>query len=208
MALDGFERGKDQIHSNGEIMKIRRIACLSLAIALAMMAYGCTQKASAPSVADVQSGVEQAQTLNVFKGKIVGRSNKARTISIEVGKGNDVKTVMLRFDDATTGLEHAAKGEAAIIAWEKRGSDMFATSVKPKLAKLPPGVQEITPEKVKQLVDLGKDFMLVDSRPASRYAQSHLPGAVSIPVNQMKSFLKSFPADKTKLLVFYCGGFT
>jgi len=189
-------------------MNKRRVAFIPVAVVIAMLAFGCARKESTPPIATMQPAVEQAKIATVYTGKIVGRSNKAKTIAIEVGKGDKAKTMMVRFDDATTGLEHAAKGEAAIINWEMRGRDRFAVSVEPKLAKLPAGVSEVTPEKVKQLIDGDNDLMIVDSRPAKRYDQSHLPGAVSLPIDEMKTAMNILPADKNKLLVFYCGGYT
>ncbi len=50
-------------------------------------------------------------------------------------------------------------------------------------------------------------MMIIDSRPGSRYAQSHLPGAVSIPVEDMKTKAADIlPKEKDKLLFFYFGG--
>lgn len=142
----------------------------------------------------------------VYKGKVVGKSNKAKQISIAVGKGKKAKTIMVSFDDKTKGLEHAAKGHGAIIAYEMRDGVPFATVIKPKLAKLPPGVTVITPAEVNSLINSDKDFLLVDSRPGNRYSASHLPGAVSIPVCEMQELLQNLPKDKEKLLIFYCGG--
>lgn len=189
-------------------MKKRLATVVPMTIALAMVTYGCAQNGSAPSNAAMKPAVEQVKDASLYKGKIVGRSNKAKSIAVAVGKGDKAKTMMVRFDDATTGLEHAAKGEAAIVSWQMRGSDRYAVSIKPKLARLPAGVSEITPEKVKQLLDGDTNLMIVDSRPAKRYDQSHLPGAVSLPIDEMKTAMNLLPADKNKLLVFYCGGYT
>lgn len=180
---------------------------IPLCIVVSMMAWGCAQnKTTAPDTA-VKPAAAKKQEGNVYKGKIVGKSNKAKTISIEVGKGDKAKTIMVRFDGKTKGVEHAAKGEAAIIAWEVRGSDKFATVIKPKLAKLPEGVSEIKSKELKKMIDAGTDFALVDSRPMKRYAQAHLPGAISITVPQMtKEGAKLLPPNKDTMLVFYCGG--
>lgn len=71
---------------------------------------------------------------------------------------------------------------------------------------MPPGVTILTPEDVKALIESDTKFMLIDSRPGGRYAASHLPGAVSIPVCEMQELLQNLPKDRDKLLVFYCGG--
>lgn len=179
---------------------------LPLALMLGLLSWGCARD-QMTSDTMTKPAAEMQQEQQIYKGKIVGKSRKAKTISIEVGKGDKAKTMMVKFDDRTTGLEFAEVGEAAIITWEMRGTDKYATVVKPKLAKLPEGVAEIKVKEMKDLIDSNKDFMLIDSRPSKRYAQSHLPGAVSIPVSEMKSKAAEFlPEDKNKLLIFYCGG--
>ena len=170
---------------------------------------GCNQpgtKATATAAKPAISAPAQKQTGPVYKGKVVGKSNKAKQISIAVGKGKAAKTIMVSFDENTKGLEHAAKGHGAIIAYEMRDGVPFATVIKQKLAKLPAGTTIISPADVNDLIKSGKDFMLVDSRPGARYSASHLPGAVSIPVCEMQELLQNLPTDKDKLLIFYCGG--
>jgi len=178
-------------------------ACLTVAL----LTWGCAQTGGGQAAAPKPAAKVQQQTAQVYKGKIVGKSNKAKTITIKVGKGDKAKTVMLKFDAKTTGVEHAVKGHAAIIHYEKRGGDIYAVKIQPKLAKLPPGVTEISVAEVKALMDKQTDFVLIDARPAKRYAQAHLPGAISIPVPKLKKQgAKVLPKDKDRLLVFYCGG--
>ncbi len=188
------------------MMKKTLVKLVPLCIMLTMLTWGCAKNQTAGMDAAMQPAV-QKQAANVYKGKIVGKSKKAKTISIEVGKGDKARTMMVKFNSSTKGLEHAARGKAAIITWEMQGSDKVATIIKPKLAKLPQGVAEIKAEDVKKLLDQEADFVLVDCRPAKPYNQAHLPGAVSIPVDRMSAKdPELLPADRDKLLVFYCGG--
>lgn len=154
--------------------------------------------------------VEVKKDQNVFKGKIQGVSKKAKSIAIEVGKGKSAKTMMVKFTDNTVGMEFAEEGEAAIIAFEVIGKDKVATVIKPKLAELPPGVTEMQPEELMELVAMGPEkgkYFLVDSRPAPRFADGHIPTSVSIPVEKMKSEgAQLLPADKDFQLIFHCGG--
>lgn len=184
------------------------IRFIPMAVLLAFFCYGCAKDASmGQDKAKPAAQMEQKKDQTVYKGKIVGKSNKAKTISIAVGKGDAAKTKMVKFDDKTKGLEFAKKGEAAIINWEQRGSDKFATVIKPKLAKLPEGVTEIKTDELHALLKKGTALTLVDARPESRYDQAHLPGAISIPVPKLKKMKgEVLPKDKDKLLIFYCGG--
>jgi rhodanese-related sulfurtransferase len=51
------------------------------------------------------------------------------------------------------------------------------------------------------------DVMIIDSRPTKRrYDPGHIPGAVSVPDSRFDKMANVLPEDKSKLLVFYCGG--
>jgi rhodanese-related sulfurtransferase len=53
-----------------------------------------------------------------------------------------------------------------------------------------------------------KGVMLIDSRPAARqYDPGHIPGSINIPDTQFDKQLGKLPADKSTLLIFYCGGY-
>lgn len=140
-------------------------------------------------------------------GKVLGLSQKARTITIE---DKNFGLVMVKFNDDTKGLEYAQKGEAAIVKYKVAGDDKIATVIKPKLAKLPKGVSEIMPDELAAIIADKTDYLLIDSRPGKPYAAGHIPTAISIPVDKLKNEgVALLPAaDKNKLLVFYCGGLT
>ena len=49
--------------------------------------------------------------------------------------------------------------------------------------------------------------MIIDSRPYKpKYANGHIPTAVSIPDSQFDKMTDKLPKDKNTLLIFYCGG--
>ena len=51
--------------------------------------------------------------------------------------------------------------------------------------------------------------MIIDSRPyKSKYANGHIPAAVSIPDSQFDKLTDQLPQDKSTLLIFYCQGST
>ncbi len=181
--------------------KIALLCCLT-----APLIVGCAAEKPQLSVTG-GTMIEAVQAKTVIVGKIAGKSNRAKTISITVGKGAKAETMMLRFDDQTTGLEFAKKGEKAIITYEQIGDAKVVVSVKPKLATLPPGVTEIKTDELKAAIDRGMDVLVVDSRPVRRFYQAHLPGAISIPIDMAEEQKKKLlPEDKNIMLVFYCGG--
>ncbi len=180
---------------------------IPLVMMLALVSTGCGQKnASQDGVKPAVAAVQKTQA-NVYKGKVVGKSNKAKTISIQVGKGDKAKTIMVKFDDNTKGVEHAAKGHASIIVYEMRDGQPWATIVKPKLAKLPKGAVEIKTAAVVELIGSKADLVIIDARPGKRYAAAHIPGAINIGTKEYKDKAATLlPKDKGKLLVLYCGG--
>ncbi len=65
----------------------------------------------------------------------------------------------------------------------------------------------VSVEWVKAQIDKGADMVLVDSRPEkAKFDKGHIPSAISIPDTYFDDHKDQLPADKDKLLVFYCGG--
>jgi len=65
----------------------------------------------------------------------------------------------------------------------------------------------VSAEWVKQQIDKGTDMVLVDSRPKrTKYNKGHIPTAISIPDMQFDDLKDQLPPEKSKLVVFYCGG--
>ena len=66
----------------------------------------------------------------------------------------------------------------------------------------------VSVEWVKKQLDKNADMVLIDSRPKrKKYDKGHIPGAISIPDSQFVKMTDQLPQDKSKQLVFYCGGF-
>jgi len=173
---------------------------------LAVMAFSITLFLVDYATAAQENAVVQ------IKGKVKAVSNKAKTLSVTVkGKG----VVMLKFNDATEFVNFKKTKEikpptAVVVKYKAVGPDKIATYVKKALVKLPAGVTEIKTAELAALVEKGPvvgNYYLVDARPAKIAAAAHIPTAVSIPVNLFKEKgEKLLPADKNKLIIFYCGG--
>jgi len=81
---------------------------------------------------------------------------------------------------------------AGMPAWEAGGN--FSEIELPALQKL--------------VTEGGKEpFVLIDSRPAVKYTQAHIPGAISLPKAEFELKKGLLPADKNIQLIFYCGGY-
>lgn len=51
-------------------------------------------------------------------------------------------------------------------------------------------------------------YTLIDSRPLLRFQEGAIPTAIHLPFIGFDKFLDRLPADKNRLVVFYCGGIT
>jgi rhodanese-related sulfurtransferase len=65
-------------------------------------------------------------------------------------------------------------------------------------------LQPVTREELARRLQDGDDLVVLDVRPAAEYAAGHLPGAVSIPVGELRRRLAELPADRE--VVAYCRG--
>jgi rhodanese-related sulfurtransferase len=65
-------------------------------------------------------------------------------------------------------------------------------------------LQPVTREELARRLQDGDNLVVLDVRPAAEYAASHLPGAVSIPVAELRRRLAELPVDRE--IVAYCRG--
>lgn len=59
----------------------------------------------------------------------------------------------------------------------------------------------ISPEQVKQRLDAGTPQLLIDVRSRSSYERAHLPGAMSLPLDELPQRFADVPRDKP--VIFY-----
>jgi rhodanese-related sulfurtransferase len=64
----------------------------------------------------------------------------------------------------------------------------------------------IDAEQLKSHVTGKKKVLLIDARPAEEYQQGHIPGAINIMPDNMKSSVARLPKDKSAPIIFYCRG--
>ena len=67
-------------------------------------------------------------------------------------------------------------------------------------------VQETNVDAVKQKLDRGEKFMLVDVREESEFAKDHLPGAIHLGKGVIERDIEARVPDLNTPLVLYCGG--
>ena len=62
----------------------------------------------------------------------------------------------------------------------------------------------ITPETAKQIMDTSKDYVILDVRTQEEFDQSHIPGAILIPNDQISAEAEQVLMDKNQLILVYC----
>ena len=60
---------------------------------------------------------------------------------------------------------------------------------------------------VKKLVDKPGEAVIVDARPARKFAKDHVPGAINISDREFDDKLNLLPSDKSTEIIYYCGGY-
>ena len=65
-------------------------------------------------------------------------------------------------------------------------------------------LEPVTRQELARRLEDGDRLVVLDVRPAAEHAAGHLPGAVSIPVGELRRRLAELPADRE--VVAYCRG--
>jgi rhodanese-related sulfurtransferase len=148
----------------------------------------------------------------MMEGSVRACANKSKTMAIDqAGK----PTMIVRFNDKTSFLnvpsvKDILPGENVAVEYQHDGDDNLATRITRVIPKLPAGVGNMTVKEIEGLIatgNKGRDYLLVDARPAAKYASGHIPTAISIPLPALeKEGAKLLPSQKGIQIVFYCGG--
>jgi len=67
-------------------------------------------------------------------------------------------------------------------------------------------VKETTVDEVKQKLDSGEKFLLVDVREESEFAKDHIPGAIHLGKGIIERDVEARVPDLNTPMVLYCGG--
>lgn len=167
---------------------------------------GTIQAADGPTVS------VPAETKTI-QGKIANISQKAKTLALATADG---QFFLMKFTDATVFKDGTAadfkEDEAILAMYHVVGNENIAASIEKDVVKLPEGITEVkTAELAKRLAD-GSKMVLIDSRPAVKYDEGHIPGAISIPLAKLVAAgddgAKLLAPYQDRQLIFYCGGST
>ena len=62
----------------------------------------------------------------------------------------------------------------------------------------------ITAKEAKEIMDSQKGYVILDTRTQEEYDESHIPGAIVIPYDQILEKAESVLTDKNQLILVYC----
>ena len=64
--------------------------------------------------------------------------------------------------------------------------------------------QQITPDEAKNIMDSGREYILLDVREQEEYDAGHIPGAILIPYTQIEQKAEEMLPHKDKQILVYC----
>ena len=163
---------------------------------------------------------------DTVKGRIKYISNKASSIQIDVA---GQAPVMVKFDSNTQfegakGIKDLAPPDLIEVEYtpgqpasrismvvfgipkELEIDAAYLDGLMRQKDCLTPAELEIGPEEVERLMQRPEGCVLIDARPTVRYQEGHIPRAISIYAKDLPGKLELLPKDKSKLIIFYCGG--
>jgi hypothetical protein len=184
---------------------LKKTRGLWIAACIALLVFGAANAAKKGTAMPSPQG-----DLVTVKGKVTGISLTAHTLAINA-KGHGFISFKLTDRTVYKNAESAGdvkKGESVTVYYRPEGADNVAHVVSMNLVSLPKGISEIkTGELAVELAKGDPNVILIDARPASKYNEEHIPGAVSIPYTDLKDKgADLLPAEKDAAMVFYCGG--
>jgi len=136
----------------------------------------------------------------------------------------DEQTEVLRFDKATLKvhskeqgatldetLKAVKKGHEVAVEFTEKDGLKTATVLRVKPPVSLAMEETISLAEVEKLVAMGPEkgnYLLADCRPTPRFQEGNIPTAVNLPFPAFDKLVDKLPADKGKLIVYYCSGKT
>jgi rhodanese-related sulfurtransferase len=93
------------------------------------------------------------------------------------------------------------------VTFVQKDGEVYAKSISVKPpARIPPE-KLVNVDQVSEHVEKD-DAVIIDSRPAVRFLEGSIPGAINIYDAEFDKHVDKLPKDKNRLLIFYCAGVT
>lgn len=144
---------------------------------------------------------------NLLAGTVISHSGRSKSLMVQVGHE---RHVLAYTDETKLFLDGRLEEHVPVTAILRiRDQALIADEIRSMPPIYIPDEEYITADELYPLIVSGPEkagYALFDVRPASRYAEGHLPTALSLPLDQMNEMQNSLPRDPDTLLIFYCGG--
>lgn len=185
----------------------QKLFMLVLAAAAVTLLFSGTSTAQAPKPKILKPCSQCHQPdEKVLRGTLGNVSQKAETFAINAGAIWTVK-----FDDNTKivgwpdPLEKVPKEKEIAVTFVEKDGEIYAKSISVKQPAKIAADKLINVGQMAEHVEKG-DAVIIDSRPAPRFFEGAIPGAINIYDAEFDKQVSKLPADKNKLIIFYCAG--
>jgi rhodanese-related sulfurtransferase len=155
-------------------------------------------------------------------GNLLGNWEAVAIKSSSIQMKIDDRMDVFRFDPSTVQVLNAREkgdtekmlrsiknGAAVRVSFAEKDGTRYATVVSVMPPVKLPEQDRISLADMEMLVAHGHesgDYTLIDSRPARLFKEGSIPTAVSLPFPEFEKNLDRLPADKNRLVIFYCSG--
>lgn len=145
-------------------------------------------------------------------GDFQSYSRQANLLTVKVGQRSQVVKVTdsTKLVNAAT-YRDITSDNALKVTVEEKADGLYAKVVTVKPPLKVPEKQLMSTEELAKLIALGPEkgkYTLLDSRPAYRFQEERIPGALNQPLPNFDKLTNLFPQDKNQMVIFYCQGFT
>jgi hypothetical protein len=147
-----------------------------------------------------------APDAKLLRGTLGNLSQKAEIFSINAGALWNIK-----FDDNTkligwnAPIDKIPRDKEIAVTFVQKGGEVYAQSISVKPPARIPQEKLVNVDQVAEHVEKD-DAVIIDSRPAARFIDGSIPGAINIYDAEFDKHIDKLPNDKNKLLIFYCAG--
>jgi len=188
-------------------------------VALALSTVAATAAAAEkPVIAKICLNCHQPQA-GSLRGYFDNVAFKSKSIQLRM----DDAVEIVRFDPKTLEVQDGTRKEPAEflrqvkkaheirIAFVEKDGVRTATAVSLKPPMNVPAEMQMQTAELEKLVAAGPEkggYTLIDSRPPPRFQEGFIPTAVNLPYPSFDKLVDRLPADKGRLLIFYCAGVT
>jgi len=199
---------------------------LFIAVLALVFVFGAVVMMAGTETVAKEKAIHTKLCLNCHKpepGSMLARFDNVAFKTESLQMTIDAATEIIRFDsddlkvmirgkaEEADALRQISRGHEIRVEFTEKDGVRFATRVTSKPPISVPEEKLISTQELMKLVAMGPEkggYFLVDSRPAPRYDEAHIPTAVSIPDTALPAQAARLPINKDILLIFYCGGVT